>query len=458
MAKSRLAGFAVALALAIGSASAESPPIPPPKPATASDAQRVAFLAMPEVDRKAIQDALGWLGFYNGVLDGEFGKRTLDAITAYQSSVKAPTDGLVTAAQLTALKLAARKARAAVGFQIFDDPVTGMRIGAPLKWLEKKNSTAADTRLASRDGAVFLELTAAGQGPLADLYKRMAADGPGRKITYKAIKADAFFVIAGEEGGRKFYRRYAEASGNASDPQPLRGFVFAYPLAEAAALDPVTIAIANSFEPFPTAPAAKPPEAAPLPIPTPTAPALVATALIVARGEALTALRQSDCRDPTILGKPAEFARIDTSGLAVLAGDFGAGAAMPRQGADGADLIVLSLAPGATPGKVVLEAAEAPSAAISPTRRAVVASLTAGGRGAPVFDRSGGLAAIVGPMAAPPKRFGAVTLAEPHELIAGAQLASFLDLGEAAPAAELLGASDIARKMRGAIVGIFCAP
>ena len=70
-------------------------------------------------------------------------------------------------------------------------------------------------------------------------------------MTYKVIKPDAFFVIAGEEGDKKFYRRYAAAPADAADRNKLRGFVFIYPKARAKALDPVALAIANSFEAFP---------------------------------------------------------------------------------------------------------------------------------------------------------------------------------------------------------------
>jgi hypothetical protein len=447
MANLRVAGIAAALVLAAMQGRAQTVPLPPNRPAAAAaDAQRLAFLAMPEADRKAIQDALGWLGLYNGAVDGGFGKRTLDAICAYQNSVKAPADGLVTAAQLAALKQAAQKARAAVGFQTLDDPATGLRIGAPLKLLDRKTSGSGETRLASRDDAVTLELSAP-RGPLSDLYDRLTAETPGRKITYKAIKADAFFAVAGEEAGRKFYQRYARAP---TSPDTLRGFVFAYPLARAAALDPVALAVANAFEPFPDALPDAPP-----PPPPASAPTLTATALVVAPGQALTALRESDCRDPTIAGKPARFLRADASGLALLGGDFGAGAAPPRGGVEDKDLMVLSLSPGA-PGKTVLEAADA--SASGAADGAVVASLAASARGAPVLDRRGGLAAIVAPMPSAPKHLAGVTLAEPHQVIAEAKLASFVALGEPDPGGQPLRAADLAREMRGAIVGVFCAP
>ena len=71
--------------------------------------------------RKAAQDALVWLGFYNGVVDGDFGRGTRNAILAYQASVKAPQDGALSALEVQALLASAQKARDAVGFQIVSD-------------------------------------------------------------------------------------------------------------------------------------------------------------------------------------------------------------------------------------------------------------------------------------------------------------------------------------------------
>jgi len=436
------------------------------KPPAAQDAQKSAFLAMPEADRKAAQDALGWLGLYNGTIDGTFGKRTLDSIMAYQASVNAAPDGVISPQQLGTLKAAAQKARATVGFQTLDDPLTGVRIGAPLKLLDKRSAGVGQTRWANRDGSLTLDLMAP-TGALPDLYKWLVADAPRRKVTYKALKPDTFFVVAGEEGGRKFYLRYAQAPATAPEPGALRGFVFSYPAAQAGALDSIALAVANSFDPFPTgAPikqndVAKAPTPGPTPSPTPTpiAPALTATALIVAPGQALTALREADCKEPAIEGKPVKFLRADAaSGLALLGGELGAGGAAPSRSAGGADWIVLSLSPGAVHGRVVLEAADSPSAAMGEGRQGAVVALAASARGAPIFDRQGGLAGLVAPFAGAPKRRGGVVLAEPHETIGAEAMKGFVAFAEAPPPAEPLGAAEIARRMRGAIVGVFCAP
>ena len=100
--------FALALSFVSPAALAQTPP-PAPVVDAALAAQKAAFLALPEGTRKAAQEALVWLGLYVGVNDGEFGKRTRDAILAFQGNVKAPADGALSAPELKALLAAARE-------------------------------------------------------------------------------------------------------------------------------------------------------------------------------------------------------------------------------------------------------------------------------------------------------------------------------------------------------------
>jgi peptidoglycan hydrolase-like protein with peptidoglycan-binding domain len=128
--------FALALSVASPVALAQAQTPAPSSPDDAAMAtQKAAFLGLPEATRKALQEALVWLGVYVGVNDGDFGKHTRDAILAFQASVKAPTDGTLSPQLLKALLAAAQKAREAAGFQVVSDPKTGSKIGAPLKLL-----------------------------------------------------------------------------------------------------------------------------------------------------------------------------------------------------------------------------------------------------------------------------------------------------------------------------------
>src|SRR5206468_3011899 len=54
------------------------------------EAARRWFESLPAPERRAIQDALVWTGDYNGTNDGNFGKRTRDAIAAFAVRVKKP--------------------------------------------------------------------------------------------------------------------------------------------------------------------------------------------------------------------------------------------------------------------------------------------------------------------------------------------------------------------------------
>jgi hypothetical protein len=467
-------------------------PTPTPSVDARADAQKSAFLALPEADRKAVQDALGWLGLYNGAVDGAWGKRTRDSILAYQGGASATADGLVTASQLAALKTAARKARAAVGFEILDERRSGVRIGAPLKILTKIALVGGDATLSTPDGAAALAMQArvGDQANLATLYGKLNAETSTRKVTYKAIKADDFFVVAGEDGTRKFYARFAKSPADWADGPSLRGFTFAYPKDQAGDLDKVALAIANSFEPFSNAPtsldtAAARASSAPLTWrdivkqaseaggspatpsapadagakPPPSAPETLATGLIVGPGQVLTALGAAECANATVDGKPAKTLRADAaSGLVLLAGDFAPAGAPQTYGTVSADLVVLSFASGAA-GKTTLEAS---AGFLTPGDgpQAVVAALGKGASGAPVFDRKGDVAALVGPLRGEPARVGGVALAGPHATIAFDAIARFVGQPGAPASAQGpdLSAGDIARVKRAAVAPVVCRP
>jgi peptidoglycan hydrolase-like protein with peptidoglycan-binding domain len=500
----------IAVAAAGASPVLASPPSPLAAATTAADtkleAQKAAFLAMPEADRKVVQDALGWLDFYNGAIDGAFGKRTRDSIVAYQQSVSAAPDGIVSPVELEALKTAAQRARAAVDFALVDDRISGARIGAPLKLLTKLKPSGADTTLQSGDGSDFLALQArAGAGDdagLAALYTQLTAEAGGRKVTYKAIKSSEFFVVAGEDRSAKFYTRFVKSPADWPDGPVLRGFTFAYPNERSNDFDKLALAVANSFDPFADTPAshgaahmqvvsarssldvvrvatgvaaigppiiglspgARPsptPPSGQTPAPAVAAPAeLRATALFIAPGQALTALPVVSCAELTVDGRPAKILRADApSGLTLIGGEFGVGSPSPMLVVGATDLIALSLAPSAA-GKSTLEASPGVTAPAGEGTFAVVAALTRSASGAPVFERHGALAGVVASIKDEPRRVGAVAIAEPHRLIGAETIAAFLGISVAAAPAQgvSLSVGEIAARHRGALAEVVCRP
>jgi hypothetical protein len=466
---------------------------PPPAPAAGPadqvfQTQKAAFDALPEVDRRAIQDALVWTGDYNGVLDGNFGKRTRDSILSYQANIKAPTTGVLDTSALAALLAIAEKAKAAVKFQIVaDDGKSGVHIGAPLKLLDKQAVLPNGVRLTNADGATTLDLASV-SGDLAALYARLTADAPGRKLTLKLSKPD-FFVLSGEEGGRKFYARYVKAPPNWPDPSLVRSFTLTYP-AQSASFDRLVVAIANSFEPFPTLPFPDPkrvktvsvrpdgsiaPDAGtpkPQPAPAvqatklqPAKPALAASGVIVAPGEALTALDSNQCPRPSVDGKAAKYLREDKqSGLSLIGANFGDSASAPPLALGGLsdDLVALSYAAddaGAKPSLQVAGVAPLADAKDMP-KPLLLASLPQNAAGSPVFDRNGALVAIVARAAGEAKTVAGVAPLAPHAVIAAGDIEKFLASADVAIAkaaeAGAAVAGKIAAEKRNLVVPIVC--
>jgi peptidoglycan hydrolase-like protein with peptidoglycan-binding domain len=428
--------FAAAIIGGAGTAFAApsaSPPSPPSQSATDQvfESQKAAFEALSEADRRAVQDALIWTGDYNGVVDGAFGKRTRDSILAYQGNIKIATTGIMDAAQIATLVATADKAKAAVKFQALADDKTGIRISAPLKLLDKRSAVATGARLANADASATLDLTSVGgvDASLSALLARLTADAPGKKITLK-ISRPEFFVVSGEEGGRKFYSRYAKAPANWPDPTLIRGFTLAYP-ASTSHFDRLGVAIANSFEPFPTASVTPAASANTTPKPTPAVappkPTLAASGLVVAAGQALTAIDSAACPHPSIDGKPAKFLREDKqSGLGLIGASFSQNApSAPALGAISDDLVALTYS-GDEGVKPVLNVATVAPLTKDDARPVLLASLPQNAAGSPVFDRKGGLVAIVARAASEAKTVAGVTPLAPHPVIGASDIERFL--------------------------------
>ena len=77
-----------------------------------------------------------------------------------------------------------------------------------------------------------------------------------------------------------------------------------------------------------------------------------------------------------------------------------------------------------------------------------------------MFDRLGGLAGLVAPIADAPKRVGAVVLAGPHALIDAEAVGAFLGGGALTPlpTSAPLSAGAIAAKQATAVVAVTCGP
>jgi hypothetical protein len=376
-------------------------------PAPAANPQLAAaqagFESLPEPERKAIQADLIWSGHFNGAVSGSYGPLTFRAINAFKAG-KGKPDGVLTAAERRSLAQAAQAARGAAGFRVIADERTGLRIGIPTTVLPKRDVAPAGSRWQSADGKITLDTSAAPPGEtLEAAFQKATAptpNNPGRKITYKLLRPD-FFVVTGETPTGKFYRRLA------AGPTGLRGFSIGYEKALSGTVDKLVIAIAASFEPFPSGPL----PAASAVASVPSAPAAATAAAVaqlrptqrhgvaVAVGDRVVATAAAaieGCRALQVGGRTAQLRGTVQGGLALLDLQGGAALAVPslRREAltEGEPLLLLAF--GDEGGRRVSLVLPGQGVTIG-SASAVSAPLQPGQAGSPVFDRQGRLSGVV---------------------------------------------------------------
>jgi len=433
-----LGSFAMGLLLT-APADAQSPSASPAQGAAdpALEAAKRAFDALTENDRIALQDGLIWTGDYKGIADGKFGKGTRDAIAAFAARNTFPADGTLDTKGRATLAMAAKQAKDGVRFLVQTDPKTQIRLGLPLKLLTKTKPLATGTRYSSADESFSIETTAL-VSSLQDAYAATIAETPSRKVTYKVLRPD-FFVVTGETGGKTFYTRMAR--GQRDGAAGLSGFTMTYPIAEKSRLDPISIAVANSFVPFPDPAAAAHTQTAAA---TSSAVvsgdtsaaklALTASAVTVGPGLLLTILPKT-CTEPLIQTKKAKIVKQgDADGLTLISLSGTPTATVSIRTGDTANqnaVTVLSYTAKSNtgslgPGENLMAVSGDLHKAEAAGGWRLLASIQIPAEGAAVFDQNGALAGLV-PMDQKPVTLIAGILPQmSRDLIPASKLTAFL--------------------------------
>jgi len=135
--------------------------------------------------------------------------------------------------------------REAIGWNIVQDPATGVRLGLPVKWVPRSSHAGNGTHWSSRHGDIqihtFRIKTADSLNALFEKEKREPAN---RKIESSGVKGDGF-TVTGLQGLKKFGVRAQLKNGE------LRGYTILFDQAMEGIVAPVTAAMASSFSPFP---------------------------------------------------------------------------------------------------------------------------------------------------------------------------------------------------------------
>ncbi|MEW9305913.1 hypothetical protein [Labrys neptuniae] len=240
-----------ASAVPIGSASAQTKPTPAaPAPAApldaAFEAAKAAAAAMGAEDFASIQQDLIWTGDLNSLPSGEMGKRSYEAIRAFQKRIKAKETGIFTPPQRITLAQHAAKFTARYGFTTITE--RGITLGYPAKLTTERTEGKNGPHFATpkndtKGNDVTLDILAipAEKESFEALFTRLKTERPGRKVTYSLLRPD-FLVVAGSNDGKSFYLRFVKTDTDS------RGFALGWDPALSPGFDRVSIAMASSMK------------------------------------------------------------------------------------------------------------------------------------------------------------------------------------------------------------------
>jgi hypothetical protein len=228
----------------------------PEKPGNkkAPDAIAKAYAAMPAGERLAIQSDLAWTSYYEGPPGGNFDdERVIDAVKLFQTALKDKVTGILLSDERAHLAAAAAPAKTRVGWRMIDDPTTGARFGLPEKLVSPGGPARLGGRWASGHSQIEISDFRLNEANLSALFEQEKKTPRGRRPDASALNADSF-VISGTQGLKNFVVR-AQSSG-----AEVRGITVLYDQATTGVMEPVAIAVANSFRGFPDPSAASPPD------------------------------------------------------------------------------------------------------------------------------------------------------------------------------------------------------
>lgn len=137
---------------------------------------RASERALTADERKSLQEALAWQGFYTSRIDGSFGAGTRKSMAAWQTARGFDPSGILTTAQRATILAAVEAERAALGLVTVTDEEAGIEIDLPLGLVKFDHYNAPFATYAEVDGSgvqVLLISQTGDQNRLFGLYDIM---------------------------------------------------------------------------------------------------------------------------------------------------------------------------------------------------------------------------------------------------------------------------------------------
>lgn len=207
---------------------------------------RAAEALLTAEERRELQSALQWDGFYQGAIDGAFGAGTRRSMAAWQGATGYEETGTLTSAQRARLVDHYRAEQAAIGLELLTEDEAGIEVPYPAALVEFDRYEPPFVHFREKDGSGFrliLISEAGDQATLAGLYDLMQT-----------------LEIVPVEGARQLGRNSFTIAGEGRDLAShtdvrlsgglIKGFTLVWKPAEAARAARVVAAMTAGFRPL----------------------------------------------------------------------------------------------------------------------------------------------------------------------------------------------------------------
>jgi peptidoglycan hydrolase-like protein with peptidoglycan-binding domain len=306
------------------------------KPKRHAPAKRDDGLSVAE--RLVVQYELAWTGDFTGMITGEAGEKTSEAIQSFQQIRGHKATGALTPEERVALAAAAKARQERVGWTIVEDAVTGAQLGIPTKRVPHKSKGESGTRWSSAQGQIQVETFRVREpGTTLDQVYEQQKKEPNRRLSASVLKSD-FFMLSGMQRLKFFIVRAAIKDDE------VRGMTVLWDQATDPIMGYAAIGMSGAFTPFPTMAVAQPGE-------TPRRKVDYGTGIVVsAAGHVLTDRQLLAGCNVIVVNGNSDAARVAedaTAGLALIRLFGGVDlkpAALLHDGAKGPDLTLVGVA------------------------------------------------------------------------------------------------------------------
>ena len=203
------------------------------------------FETLSAAERSETQADLILLGYYEYLVDGQFGTGTYQALVAFQKSLGRAATGVLIERDRQKLLDLASQVYNQLGMELVRDEQAQVALILPTALLTDKTAIQHGNSYAAPDGGMTVEtlrLLSAEQ-TFRGLYDRLKAPGGGRFILYSNYNADRF-VVSGKEAGHSFYTMVQSVDGESL------GYTISWTEANEERGSMLSIFIASHFSPL----------------------------------------------------------------------------------------------------------------------------------------------------------------------------------------------------------------